>query len=79
MDEDADGICDHYVDEDADGICDHCHDHGKPIQSDSSVKNRKTAGQQRIITDAMESIIVVRKAADIIKGIVKMNAYRQVS
>ena len=44
LDENADGICDHYVDEDADGICDHCHDHGKPIQSDSSVKKAQNSG-----------------------------------
>lgn len=37
LDENEDGICDHFVDENADGVCDHCHDHGKPVQSDSGV------------------------------------------
>lgn len=39
LDEDADGICDHFIDADEDGICDHCHDHGKPVQSSTSVGN----------------------------------------
>lgn len=44
LDENEDGICDHYVDEDADSICDHCHDHGKPVQSGSSVKKSQNSG-----------------------------------
>lgn len=34
-----DGLCDYYTDANADGICDHCHDHGRPVQSSSSIGN----------------------------------------
>ncbi len=37
LDADYDGICDYFVDADEDGICDHCHDHGRPVQSGSSI------------------------------------------
>ncbi|MDE6219616.1 MAG: hypothetical protein K2G51_04150 [Lachnospiraceae bacterium] len=42
LDGDCDGICDYFVDADEDGICDHCHDHGRPVQADSSVGSSST-------------------------------------
>lgn len=43
LDADCDGFCDYYTDADEDGICDHCHDHGKPVQSGTSVGNSNSA------------------------------------
>ena len=43
-DADCNGICDSFYDDDLDGICDHCHEHGKPVYTQSTTTRRSYRG-----------------------------------
>lgn len=37
----GDNVCDYFIDENEDGVCDHCHDHGKPVVSQTTTRRSR--------------------------------------